>query len=239
MCRVRAIAVSILALCFFTDSQAQIIFQDDMTTGANWSTVGQSDSLATFGYGYDFDAIPEAPNTPMGAAPRTGLKMEANLTAGVQNEIAAIPNGISLSGQYRIQVDIWGNYIFGGGPTTEFMGAFVGHDGVTAGREGAGFLYTGDGGSSRDYRLYKNTGEQFIESGQYSPPFGELPPDAMDPRGNNGENPFLAAAFPALDVGLALDPVDGQGVFQIGLQDPGDGGFQWMTLEMWIPVDQE
>jgi hypothetical protein len=231
---IRAIAMSIIAFCFVTQAPAQIIFQDDMSTGANWFTVGTSDTLATFGYDYLADAIPEAPNSSGGAA-RTGLKMEANLSSAAVNEIAAIPTGVNLTGRYRIQVDLWGNYEFGGVSTTEFLGGFAGHDGVTPGRNGAGFLYTTDGGSSRDYRLYKNTGVQFIESGQYSDPYGELPPDVPpDPYGNNGDNAFLSAAYPGLDVGFALDPIDGQGPFQVGIQDDGDGGFQWMTMEIIV-----
>lgn len=98
MCRIRAIAVLILAFCFFTDSQAQIILEDDMTTGANWTALGTSDTLATFGYDYSADAIPEAPNS-LGGAVRTGLKMEANLTTGTVNTLVALPTGVDLTAQ--------------------------------------------------------------------------------------------------------------------------------------------
>jgi hypothetical protein len=221
------VAMSIIALCFVSHAPAQIIFEDDMSNGANWFTVGTSDTVATFGYDYSADAIPEAPHSSGGAA-RTGLKMEANLSSAASNEIAAIPTGVNLTGEYRIQADLWANYIVGSGVSTEFQGVFIGHDGVTPGRNGGGFVYDGDGDSSFDYRLYKGTTTQDFASLQYSPPFGDLTVT------NNHDDPATMAAFTEFDVGFALDPIDGQGPFQVGIQGAGRGGFQWMTLEVTV-----
>ena len=62
------VAMSIIAICFVTNAPAQVIFEDDMSNGANWFTVGTSDTVATFGYDYSADAIPEAPHSSGGAA---------------------------------------------------------------------------------------------------------------------------------------------------------------------------
>ena len=80
-----------------------------------------------------------------------------------------------------MQVDIWANYIVGGGPTTEFMGAFVGHDGIRAERWPV-FSIQAMVAPAVTIVSTKTTGEQFIESGQYSPPYGDLPPDVRIPR---------------------------------------------------------
>lgn len=220
-----------ILLAYATTANAQILLEDDLSSSAGWTVLGTADGAATFGYDYSLDGIPEAPNSVGGPA-RTGLKMEANLTLGATDEIAAVPDGFDLSGRYRIQVDIWNNYAILSGFATEYAGAFAGHDGATAGRSGSGFLYNGDGDSTRDYRLYKNTSEMFLEGGYYSPPLGELPNDVGPPRSNNNQHPVMMTAYPAFDIGLALEPDDAQGLDQVGLGAEGAGGMQWMTLEI-------
>ena len=230
-----AIALTIILAAgqfFLAPTSAQILLEDDMTDGSSWTILDAGDSQATFGYDYSLDGIPEAPNSVGGAA-RSGLKMEANLTQGLGTQILAVPNGFNLSGNYRIQVDIWQNYDILSDAATEFLGVHVGHDGVTADQVGGGFLYTGDGGSSRDYRGYKAGDELFVEGGYYAPPLGDLGSET-DPRSNNNESPELMTAFPAFDIGLALEPDDAQGPNQVGLAAEGAGGFQWMTVELTV-----
>jgi hypothetical protein len=189
-------------------ASAAVIFSSDLSTSAGFVVAGTADGAATFGYDYSADGIPAAPN----GADTVGLKLEANLTAGAADEIAAVTSGLGLTGQYQVQVDIWTNYKIGGTGSTEFGGAGVGHDGVTAGRNGASLMVTGDGGSSRDYRLFKDAGEQWIASGQYDAALAS----------NNGADPVIAAAFPA------VAPPASQG--QVGVSADGNGAFQWMTL---------
>jgi len=206
-------AVLVAAMAGSTASAA--IFTSDLSTGAGFTVVDSGDDAATFGYDYSADGIPAAP----GGADTIGLKLEANITSAVAHEIAAVATGAgALPAQYTVSVDIWANYSFAGGGTTEFAGAAVGHDGTTAGRNGASLMYTGDGGSSRDYRLYKDAGEQFFASGQYDGALGS----------NNGAEPAIAAAFPGLSAPAAQS--------QVGTSSDGNGGFQWMTLT--IDVDQ-
>ena len=227
---IRTLGASILVVCA-TSVNAQVLLEDDLSSGAGWTVLGSVDGAATFGYDYSAVGIPEAPNS-VGGTVRTGLKMEANLALGATDQIAAIPDGFDLTGRYRIQVDIWNNYAILSGAATEYSGAFVGHDGVTAGRSGSGFMYNGDGDSTRDYRLYKDTSEMFLEGGYYSDPLGELPNEVDPTRSNNSAHPVMMTAYPALDIGLVLDPVDAQGDDQVGFGQEGAGGFQWMTLEI-------
>jgi hypothetical protein len=197
-----------------------VLFTDGMSTGAGWTVSGTTDSAHTWGYDYSADGIPAAPN----GGDTFGLKLEANIVDGLAHEISASRSlaaaGYTPGAPYTVQTDIWANFELASGTSTEFAGAGGGHDGATAGRNGASLLYTGDGGSVRDYRMYKDAGEQFIGSLQYNPAFAT----------NNGGEPAIAAAFPGIDVALATS-----GPQQIGLTDAGDGGFQWMT--MLIEVD--
>jgi hypothetical protein len=67
-----------------------------------------------------------------------------------------------------VEADFWLNFNTSGG-TTEFGGGAVGFDPM-GGRpiDGASFLGSTDGDTARDYRLFKDGTEQFIESGQFA-----------------------------------------------------------------------
>jgi len=73
--------VTLLAGCVTLFAITQVsaqLYQDQMNSGAGWgenATTG--DYLATFGYDYSADGIPEAPNSQIGDAATRGLKMEA------------------------------------------------------------------------------------------------------------------------------------------------------------------
>lgn len=195
------------------------LFTDGLGSGASWTVNGTADTAFQFGYDYSANGIPAAPH----GADTIGLKMEANLSSAAGHQLSASRNlagaGYVSGTPYRVEVDIWANYPLGSGSSTEFAGGGVGHDGITAGLNGASLICTGDGGSSRDYRMYKNAGEQFIGSLQYNP----------DLATNNNSEPLIAAAFPSIDVGAAT------GGQQFGFTPDGVFGFQWMTLT--IDVD--
>ena len=93
------------------------------------------------------------------------------------------------------------------------MALASGMTGTTAGRNGASIMFTGDGGSSRDYRLYKNSGEQFFASGQYGPALASNKRcrPGPSPRLSRGSAPPAAQANP-------------------GTSSDGNSAFQWMTL---------
>ena len=63
-----------------------------MTTGANWSALGTSDTLATFGYELLGGRHSRSAQFSWWRC-ATGLKMEANLTTGTVESLA-IPNGV-------------------------------------------------------------------------------------------------------------------------------------------------
>ena len=207
--------LTVLALSIAEGSTILIVDGLDDTT--DWTIVSTGDAINQFGYDYGADGIPPAPN----GADTIGLKMQANVfsPAGVE-EIAALRSlsdaGYISGSPYRVSVDVWVNYGVGSSGSTEFAGAFVGHQTVFNPRDGAGLLYDGDGDSSRDYRLYKNTGEQFIASAQYNPAFVS----------NNNSDPVISAAFPSVDIQRrdlgATSRIDPSGCWGLPVDDTRD-----------------
>ena len=143
---------------------AEVVFSEDFESdvSSDW-TVNRSsdDTTVTFGYDYAIDGIPSAPNS--GGDTTFGLKFTANEFDGVAAHITASPNGQSFSGDYVLTFDLWLNFngpIPGGGSgSTEFAAAGLGTSGdhIQVGddsSDGAWFIVTGDGGSSRDYRFF-------------------------------------------------------------------------------------
>lgn len=183
------------------------------------------DSIFEFGYEYNsFDDIPEAPNSALvGGEAHQGLKLEANLELGEFSVIAAVTDGLDLTGKYAVQVDAWLNYVITAGTagTTEFGGLSVGHnDEFEEALSGASFLYDTDGDSGSDYRLYKDSVFQGLDTEQY----------AVESLDNKAE-PFVSD-LPGIDV---EDAVPGQAI--TGVTADGTGGFRWMTIEAIFDPD--
>lgn len=201
----------------------QVIVDDDMANDFNWTFALDDDTGMNFGYDYANDDIPAAPN----GNDTIGLYALVNI---LDPEVAASATvtyeDAALTGQYTITVDVWNNWHLdiGSNPgfsgTTEFTGVSIGHDGLTPGLNGASFVYDGDGDSASDYRFYKGTIFQTIESGQYA--VSSLNHIADD----------YTVAFPGFDVD---DVVPGQNLE--GTLRDGAAGFQWVTLK--IEVDTE
>ncbi|MGK0189054.1 MAG: hypothetical protein ACI9R3_004871 [Verrucomicrobiales bacterium] len=206
-------ALSVTTGLLLPTAHAGLVFADDLSTDTNWTVLGDADTAATFGYDYSANGIPSAPN----GTGTVGLKLEANIAGAAAAGVAAV-RSTGISGTpYRVSFDVWSNYALAGSGTTEFAGGGVGHDGATLGSNGASLLITGDGGSSRDYRLYKDSNEQFIASLQYNASFAT----------NNGSEPLIAAAI----VGTAAPA----GQAQVGTPSDGAAAFQWITMH--IDVD--
>lgn len=209
--KTRQLLAAALATGFVaTSASAATLFSSDLDTSAGFVVLGTADTASTFGYDYSADGIPSAPN----GTGTTGLKLQANISAGAANEIVAVTTATFNNPVYTVQVDAWvnanGPFPGGGGGSTEFGGLGVGHDGTTVGRNGGSFIFTGEGGSTRDYRMYKDTSEQFVESTQYATVT------------NNSLDSVYTAAFP----GLAAPGSQSQ----TGTTGDGSGGFQWMTI---------
>jgi hypothetical protein len=206
-------------------------FSYNMESGAAWTVNGTADTASTFNYDYSADGIPEAPNTAGGDAATRGLKLEANISSGTVSEIVATPTGVRFSGVHTIEFDYWinanGPFPAGGGGSTEYIGGGAGYDGVTAGRDSAVLLVTGEGGASRDYRMYKNTGEQWPASGQYAA--------GTYSGSNNAADPYYLGTFPG---GLAA-PLSQQTAHpqQTGTTGAGAHGFAWHHMRIEVDPD--
>ena len=188
------------------------LFSSGFDSSIGLTVLGSADTSSQFGYDYSADGIPSAPN----GSGTTGLRLEANngdATAAAE-QIVVVTTALITAPMYRVSVDAWVNAVGpfpgGGAGSTEFGGIVVGHDSSTVGLNGGSFVFTGEGGSSRDYRLYKDSGEQFLASLQY------------DVLSNNNSGAEFSAAFP----GLAPPAAQGD----VTVTNDGVGGFQWMTL---------
>ena len=210
-------------------ASAETLFSDGFDSGDNWTVQATDDAAATFGFDYSAMGIPPSPN---GGGTTLGLKMTANETAGASNEINAVPTGLDVTGQYVVQFDFWANangpFPGGGGGSTEFIGGGVGLNGGDPGRDGASLMITGEGGSSRDWRLYKNTGEQFVESLQYSDFIND------DANTNNNANGVLSGAFPGQEAPQGQKDNYPQ---QTGAAADGTVAFGWHTMQIQVNPD--
>ncbi len=202
------------------------IFSDPMESGSSWTVNSDADTTHTFGWDYSTVGIPSAPNS--GDSSTLGLRFGANTAAGTASEINAVVSGLSMSGNYAVSFDFWinvnGPFPGGGSGSTEFIGGGIGMNGSATGRNGSSIMITGEGGSSRDWRLYKNDGEQFFASGQYNPALGS----------NNGADPLLSATFPGQQAPALQQSTYAQ---QTGTLGDGAAGFGWH--EMLITVDSD
>jgi hypothetical protein len=172
-------AVALLTLCPMV-AMSGVVFTSDLDDGTGWTIVADADTSSEFGFDYSPFGIPSAPN----GSGTTGLRMAANIADSAAAVISATPDDVQLTLPYMVQVDFWINYNSSGG-TTEFIGGFAGFDATVGNpRNGAGLLGDSDGDSARDYRLYKDASEQFVESGQYDIP------------SNDNSDPVLEAQFP-------------------------------------------
>ena len=208
------------------------LLSDSMDSATGWAVNNGGDSSLVFGYDYSADGIPEAPNSgTVGGVSTSGVKATANNSASAADGIAAVRNLASLGhaagSSYTIQMDIWGNW-GGSNGTTEFLGLSVGRGAASSDPDGASAIYTNDGGSSRDYRLYKNFDEQRTSNvdAVEGPQYGAI--DNATQNGNNGGLAPFDTQFPSLDIATATG---GLQAGNTGTTDAGDGGFTWVTIE--------
>jgi hypothetical protein len=214
---IAVLALAVVAAPAFGD----ILYESAMDSGADWTVNATSDTAYQFGWDFTSMGIPASPG-----GSTTGLRMAANISSGAAHEIVASPTDFMVSGQYVVEFDFWinanGPFPDGGSGSTEFLGGGVGYDGTSATRSGALLIITGEGGSSRDWRMYKDTAEQFVESGQY------------DIESNNNWDPELSAHFPGLEAPLYQQTTYPQ---QTGATNPGCGGFAWHHMTITVDSD--
>jgi hypothetical protein len=209
---------------------AAVLFQTNFDDATGLSVLGTADTAVDFGWDYSAVGVPQNPNS----GDTTALRLAANISAGAANEVAVVTSGQNFSGPYQVTFDFWvnanGPFPAGGTGSTEFGGGVVGHDGATAGRNGGSLIISGEGGSSRDWRLYNDATELFIADGVYSVSSNNAF-SGDDPPQNEIELVFPGNAPPAAQG--ALDPE------QNGVVQDGSGGFAWHTMTITVPKTGE
>jgi PEP-CTERM motif len=171
----RATLVAASTLCLAATSQAAPLYSEnfDVDPTASWTVndSGLSDILVDFNYDYSAIGVPAAP----GGATTRGLKMTANNSGGVFSGFSVSPTGKSFSGNYKLEFDMWQNYVGplgpGGSGTTQLSLYGIGTAGtvpIWAGsspKESVAFGTTLDGGSASDYRAYSSAAPTSYASG--------------------------------------------------------------------------
>lgn len=211
-------------------AQSSFAYTDDFdagTSASGWSAVlSHADASANFALDYGTVlGIPSAPHSVGGTT--IGMGFLANQSAGVQQGISASPIGQSFTGNFRIQFDMWLNYngpvgvvggLPGGSGSTQVGSFGWGTSGASAQWAGGSssilFGATGDGGSSFDYRLYRNNA-LVTTAANYAA--GSLNNTAAYYTGL-----FGGEAAPAAQIGLFPG--------QTGVTDPGVLGFKWRDV---------
>jgi hypothetical protein len=244
-----------------TGVAAQELYRSQMNDGSTWGLLSRdpTDTFAAFDFDYSAFGIPEAPNSLPGDSATRGLQMKVNLTAGVENAIAAYPIGLNFSGKFVYQFDMWLNAIGpfpeGGNGSTELGGGSVGFDNATTVPfSGAGFQAASEAGTTRDYRLYAHSELQTFPT-HLDPSEDPLVNDLFDPKmtfleddilqgtcpdnecgGDNADGSiYLQTAFPGLE-----PPQKQQDDFfldQFGTTKDGAAAFQWMTVKFTVDTD--
>lgn len=217
-------------------TSAQTLFSDNFdagTSGSSWTAVlSHADASASFAFDYSTLGIPSAPNSTGGST--IGMRFLANQSAGVQQGISASPNGQSFTGNFRLEFDMWLNYngpvgdppnAPGGSGSTQVGSFGWGTSGASAQWAGASssimFGATGDGGSTFDYRVYRNNALLAPASGVYEAGTGTSP-DARNNTATYYTSIFGGETAPAQQ--LTLFPA------QTGATDPGALGFAWRDV---------
>lgn len=161
-------AVSSAAFSLASTSSAQTLFEDNFDSGLsefNWmSRLSGADAFADFAFDYSTIGIPAAPHSTGGTT--MGMRFLVNQSAGAFQGISASPIGQSFEGDFKIQFDLWLNFVgpfpAGGSGSTQMASFGWGTNGNTVQWAGANhsilFAGSGDGGTSQDYRVYRAAG---------------------------------------------------------------------------------
>jgi hypothetical protein len=212
----------------------------DADTGALWNvnratTANATANFATFAFDYSTIGIPAAPGS--GGTTR-GLKLEANVSGGVQTGISVSPRDLALPNEYILRFNLWHNFNGpmpgGGNGSTQVSGAGVGTAGTTA-QWAAGaydsvfFGATGDGGSSIDYRVYPVANTASPTTGWYAA--GTSASTSADSR--NNLDPYYAG------FGGQTPPAEQTALFsqQTGASVAGAQGFKWRDVVITKTAD--
>ncbi len=225
--------VAVLGLFGVTPNRlfGQILFFEDFDADhtANWA-VNASPGTHPVNVFFDYSSvgIPSAPNS--GGTTR-GLKLQANTAGNVLGGVSVSPLGQNFTGNYRLHFDLWMNFngpLNGGGNgTTQFGGAGVGVTGATpqwsgsSGLEGVWFAWTGEGGTTADYRAYSANSNNYVPASSVYFAGTSTSPDAR-----NGSHPYYSG-FGSKTAPAAQLSAYAQ---QTGSTPVGTLGFTWLDV---------
>jgi hypothetical protein len=240
------ICLAILGFCASTASAA-ILYSDDFNSNTSASyntfiTAGATGASGDATFAYDYGAAPGSGGLSMPVAPHTtdsttlGLRVRTdNLQSSVGTVVGATvvaTKTLSLPASYKLQVDVWDNYIGNGtniaasgsnGTTAAAVG--IGSAGTTiqyiAGNDGLLVESFGDnaGGANQAYRVYTDNVHPNPTTKGYWPA-GTTATSA------SFSDPYYTSAFPSVSAPA------GQSSFlatQGGSTAAGTLGFAWHT----------
>jgi hypothetical protein len=193
----------------------------DMNDSSVWTTVGDPDTEAQFGFDYSPYGIPAGPNS----SDTRGLRLSVNMTEpAAPAAISVSPTGLSMTSSYRMEVDVWLNYY--ADPenvgTTEFAGTFVGFDPTQGPINGAGLIGSSDADAAEDFRMFAGSVPHLpLTSGQY---FVE----SLDHGDLAFQETFESAEIPLEQVD-EFDPAN-----EFVVTRPGALAFAWRTFSVEV-----
>jgi hypothetical protein len=156
------------------------------------------------------------------------MRFLVNQSAGVFQGISATPIGFSVNGDFKLQADLWFNFVGpfpgGGSGSTQMATMGWGTSGSTtqwaAANSSILFAGSGDGGTTQDYRVYRAAGgaPMLPSTGVYAAGTSDANPDSR-----NNSDPYYASlgGKTAPDAQLALFPG------QTGTTAAGTLGMAW------------
>jgi hypothetical protein len=200
---------------------------------------GVNDTLAGFAYDYSAAGIPSAP----GAGGSTmGMKLQASLFSNALGGFSVNPNGLDLNalsptGNYSVKFQAWSSTVgtAAGFPTGGSGSTMLSTFGIlTTGTasetilstDGVFFTYTGDGGSTSDYRAYS-----VEDKNSYDGTTGE-PHATYAAASRNSTAALYSTVFGAATSvpQSVIDKFPNQTM--TGTLNPGSAGFQWVSNEI-------
>jgi hypothetical protein len=224
MTRIR-LAIASMILSVAAPSFGGIYAQDfEVDSTASWTlNGGPSDEAADFFFDYNLVGIPAAP----GGAGTRGMKLQANLSAGIFGGMSVSPTGQSFTGDYVVDFDWWSNFNgpfpLGGSGSTNLSTFGIGTSGTTVQwpggvQDSVWFAATGDGNSTADWRAYSSAAPTGYADGNPVFPYTTR---------NNSNAYFASFGAVAAPAGqLALFPQ------QTGTTHVGSAGMEWHQVRI-------
>jgi len=208
----------------------------DANTASQWQLNRSStDTRVLFNYDYSGMGIPSAPHSAGGTT--RGLRMEANMTAGVKAAVSLSPLNQSFAGDYRLRFDLWMN---ANGPFPDGGSGSSQHATAGLGTAGNRVQWTGTGSSADGYWFAVDgegqAGDTSTTSGDFCACAGATLQDPVtgvytagtDSTAKGNIHPYHTAAFP----GGAAAPGWQQSNYgqQSGTLADGAIGFTWREV---------